>query len=159
MSARNTCALKLGGGGLINSPVLDSLCSLDIGVKYVFVFLNIIITLNVTQRIVIYVYFSWIKCPIFLMSYWLLNFFITLWSSWWVWISRNHSATLCCGDNANQSYQHTFEGRMGTNWHESYVTLIFWSSYFWTSHSCGSCSESSTPNLEVVTPVPNERAL
>ena len=35
-SARDTCALKLGGGGLINSPVLDDLCSLDIGAKYVF---------------------------------------------------------------------------------------------------------------------------
>ena len=58
MSAGNTCALKLGGGGLINSPVLDSLHSLDIGAEYVFVFLNIIIILNVIQRIVIYLYFS-----------------------------------------------------------------------------------------------------
>ena len=58
MSAGNTCALKLDGGGLINSPVLDSLCSLDIGTEYVFVFLNIIIILNVIQKIVFYVYFS-----------------------------------------------------------------------------------------------------
>ena len=58
MSARNTNALKLGEGGLINSPVLDSLHSLDIGAKYVFVFLNIIIFLNVIQKIVIYVYIS-----------------------------------------------------------------------------------------------------
>ena len=58
MSAGNTHALKLGGGGLINLPVLDSLHSLDIGAEYVFVFLNIIIILNVIQRIVIYVYFS-----------------------------------------------------------------------------------------------------
>ena len=49
MSAGDTCALKLGGGGLINSPVLDSLCSLNIGAEYVFVFLNIIIILNVIQ--------------------------------------------------------------------------------------------------------------
>ena len=49
MSAGNTCALKLGGGGLINSPVLDSLCSIDIDTEYVFVFLNIIIILNVIQ--------------------------------------------------------------------------------------------------------------
>ena len=49
MSARNTCALKLGGGGLINSPVLDNLCCIDISTEYVFVFLNIIINLNVTQ--------------------------------------------------------------------------------------------------------------
>ena len=49
MSARDTCALKLGGGGLINSPVLDDLCSLAIGIEYVFVFLNIIIILNVIQ--------------------------------------------------------------------------------------------------------------
>ena len=34
-------------------------------------------------------------------------------------------ATLCHGDNANWSYQHTFEGRMGTNWHELYIKLIF----------------------------------
>ena len=49
MSAGNTHALKLGGSGLINSPVLDSLRSLDIGAKYVFVFLNIVIILNVIQ--------------------------------------------------------------------------------------------------------------
>ena len=49
MSARNTHALKLGGGGLINSSVLDDLHSLDIGAKYVFVFLNTIIILNVIQ--------------------------------------------------------------------------------------------------------------
>ena len=35
MSAKNTCALRLGGGGLINSPVSDNLCSLDIGTEYV----------------------------------------------------------------------------------------------------------------------------
>ena len=58
MSARNTRALKLGEGGLKNSPVLDSLCSLDIGTEYVFVFLNTIIILSVIQRIVIYMYFS-----------------------------------------------------------------------------------------------------
>ena len=49
MSAGNTHALKLGGGGLINSPVLDNLHSLDISPEYVFVFLNIIIILNVIQ--------------------------------------------------------------------------------------------------------------
>ena len=35
MSAENTHALKLGGGGLINSPVSDSPCSPDIVTKYV----------------------------------------------------------------------------------------------------------------------------
>ena len=49
MSAGDTCALKLGGGGLINSPVLDNLHSLDIGTEYVLFFLNIIIILNVIQ--------------------------------------------------------------------------------------------------------------
>ena len=49
MSAGDTHALKLGGGELINSPVLDSLCSLNIDAKYVFVFLNIIIILNFIQ--------------------------------------------------------------------------------------------------------------
>ena len=38
---------------------------------------------------------------------------------------KSYFATLCHGDNANRSYQHTFEGRMGMNWHESYVRLIF----------------------------------
>ena len=58
MSARNTCALKLGGGGLINSPVLDSLHSLDIGTEYVFILLSIIIISNVIQRIVIFMCIS-----------------------------------------------------------------------------------------------------
>ena len=49
MSARDIHALKLGGGELINSPVLDSLHSLNIDAEYVFVFLNIIIILNVIQ--------------------------------------------------------------------------------------------------------------
>ena len=49
MSAGDTCALKLGGGELINSPVLASLCSLNIDAKYVFIFLNIIIILNIMQ--------------------------------------------------------------------------------------------------------------
>ena len=49
MSARDTHALKLGGDGLINSPVLVDLHSLDIGTEYVFVFLNTIIILNVIQ--------------------------------------------------------------------------------------------------------------
>ena len=49
MSAEDTHALKLGGGELINSPVLDSLCSLNIDAEYVFVFLNIIIILNIMQ--------------------------------------------------------------------------------------------------------------
>ena len=35
MSAKNTHALRLGGGGLINSPVSDNLCSLAIGTEYV----------------------------------------------------------------------------------------------------------------------------
>ena len=35
MSAENTHALKLGGGGLINSPVLDNLHSPDIATEYV----------------------------------------------------------------------------------------------------------------------------
>ena len=35
MSAKNACALRLGGGGLINSPVLDNLCSPDIVTEYV----------------------------------------------------------------------------------------------------------------------------
>ena len=47
MSARDTCALKLSGGELINSPVLDSLHSLNIDAEYVFIFLNIIIILNI----------------------------------------------------------------------------------------------------------------
>ena len=49
MSARDTCALKLSWGELINSPVLDSLCSLNIDAEYVFLFLNIIIILNIMQ--------------------------------------------------------------------------------------------------------------
>ena len=49
MSAGDTCALKLSGGELINSPVLDSLCSLNIDAEYVFLFLNIIIILNIMQ--------------------------------------------------------------------------------------------------------------
>ena len=49
MSARDTCALKLSGGELINLPVLDSLCSLNINAEYVFVFLNIIIILKIMQ--------------------------------------------------------------------------------------------------------------
>ena len=38
MSAGDTCALKLGGGELINSPVLDSLYSLNIDAEYVYLF-------------------------------------------------------------------------------------------------------------------------
>ena len=49
MSARDTHALRLGAGELINSPVLDSLCSLNIDTNYVFIFLNIIIILNIMQ--------------------------------------------------------------------------------------------------------------
>ena len=49
MSARDTHALKLSGGELINSPVLDSLHSLNIDIEYVFIFLNIIIILNIMQ--------------------------------------------------------------------------------------------------------------
>ena len=49
MSAGDTRALKLGGGELINSPVLDSFCSLNIDAEYVFIFLNIIIILNIMQ--------------------------------------------------------------------------------------------------------------
>ena len=69
MSTRNTHALKLGGGGLINSPVLDSLCSLDIGAEYVFVFLNIIVILNVIQRIVTFMCISLQLNALFLMSH------------------------------------------------------------------------------------------
>ena len=58
MSARNTRALKLGGGGLISSPVLDNLHSLDISTEYVFVFLNIIIILNVIHWIIIFMCIS-----------------------------------------------------------------------------------------------------
>ena len=35
MSTENTCALRLGGGGLINSPVSDDLHSQDIATEYV----------------------------------------------------------------------------------------------------------------------------
>ena len=49
MSARDRHALKLSGGELINSPVLDSLHSLNIDAEYLFIFLNIIIILNVMQ--------------------------------------------------------------------------------------------------------------
>ena len=49
MSVRDTCALKLSGGELINSPVLDSLCSLNIDAEYVFIFLDTIIVLNILQ--------------------------------------------------------------------------------------------------------------
>ena len=35
MSAENTSALRLGGGGLVNSSVSDNLCSLDISTEYV----------------------------------------------------------------------------------------------------------------------------
>ena len=35
MSVKNTRALRLGGGGLINSPVLDNLRPLDISAGYV----------------------------------------------------------------------------------------------------------------------------
>ena len=38
---------------------------------------------------------------------------------------KSYFATLYHGDNANQSYQHTFEERMGMNWHKSYIKLIF----------------------------------
>ena len=38
---------------------------------------------------------------------------------------KSYFATLCHGDNANQSYLHTFEGRMGMNWQKSYIRLIF----------------------------------
>ena len=34
-SAENTHALRLGGGGLINSPMSDNLHSLDISTEYV----------------------------------------------------------------------------------------------------------------------------
>ena len=49
MSARGTHALKLSEGEFINSPVLGSLCSLNIDAEYVFISLNIIIILNITQ--------------------------------------------------------------------------------------------------------------
>ena len=49
MNAGDTHALKLGGGELINLPVLDSLHSLNIDAEYVFIFLNIIIILNIMQ--------------------------------------------------------------------------------------------------------------
>ena len=49
MSAGDTRALELSGGELINSPVLDSLWSLNIDAEYVFIFLNIIITVNIMQ--------------------------------------------------------------------------------------------------------------
>ena len=35
MSVGNTCALRLCGGGLVNSPVLDNLGSLNINTEYV----------------------------------------------------------------------------------------------------------------------------
>ena len=35
MSAEKTCALRLGGGGLINSPVSDNLHSPNIAIEYV----------------------------------------------------------------------------------------------------------------------------
>ena len=38
---------------------------------------------------------------------------------------ESYFATLYHGDNANQSYQNTFEERMGTNWHESYIKTNF----------------------------------
>ena len=40
MSVKNTCALRLGGGGLINSPVSDNLHPLDISTEYVSGFLK-----------------------------------------------------------------------------------------------------------------------
>ena len=43
----------------------------------------------------------------------------------WVQISTDHILPVYHSDNANQSYQHTFEERMGTNQHESYIKLIF----------------------------------
>ena len=49
MSAGDTHALKLSGCELINSPALDSLHSLNIDTEYVFIFLNIIIILNIVQ--------------------------------------------------------------------------------------------------------------
>ena len=49
MSAGDTCALKLSGGELIDSPVLDSLCSLNIDAEYVFISLNLIIIVNIMQ--------------------------------------------------------------------------------------------------------------
>ena len=65
MSARDTCALKLGGGGLINSPVLDNLHSLDIGAEYVFFFkYNYYFECHPVDSYFC-VYFSWIKHPIF----------------------------------------------------------------------------------------------
>ena len=35
MSVENTCALRLGGGELVNSPVLDNFGSLNISTEYV----------------------------------------------------------------------------------------------------------------------------
>ena len=49
MSARDSHALQLSAGELINSPVLDSLHSLNIDAEYVFIFSNIIIILNTMQ--------------------------------------------------------------------------------------------------------------
>ena len=40
MDTGDMCALKLSGGELIKSFVLDSLCSLNIDAEYVFLFLK-----------------------------------------------------------------------------------------------------------------------
>ena len=47
---------------------------------------------------------------------------------------KSYFATLYHDDNANQSYQHTFEGRMGMNRHESYIRPIL-SLYFYSQRS------------------------
>ena len=47
MSARGACVLKVSEGELTYPPVLDSLCSLNIDAKYVFISLNTNIILNI----------------------------------------------------------------------------------------------------------------
>ena len=64
MSARDTRALELSGGELINSPVLDSLHSLNIDAEYVFYFLkyNYYFEDHAVDSY-FYAHLSQIKCP------------------------------------------------------------------------------------------------
>ena len=71
--------------------------------------------------------------------------------------NESYFATSYHDDNANQSYQHTFEERMGTN-HTSGQFYHYISIFRGFSHNREGGSESSTPNPEVTILVPNKRA-
>ena len=132
MSAKNTRALRLGGGGLINSPVSDNLHSPDIVTEYVSWVFTIFFSrfyksppFKIFTQWMVNFFAYWIKhfqCPI---DY---NFFPSFYKIPGAWIGMNHIllylAVLIMPISHIGTFLFFLKHGMGTNRHKLYTQTL-----------------------------------